>query len=265
MTRILSALVLLPLVLGVLFLLPPWGTLVLALAVVGLGVWEFAVLAEHGHGPLPRGVMFVAAALATIAVGSGGLPLETALLAALLATGAVAVGEGRPDQDVLRQVGVMLLPVLYVGLPIGAMVAVHRDRGPLVLLLLIATTIVSDTAQYYGGRLFGRRPLSPRISPKKTVEGAISGAVVGGLVLPLAGQWLLPGESSGVLWLIGLVLVGLGMLGDLFESLLKRSVGVKDSSSLIPGHGGVLDRVDSLLFAAPFFYGFLQVLGWRHP
>lgn len=262
-TRILSALVLLPAVLGVLFLLPPWGTLALALAAVALGVWELAALAEHGHGALPRAVMFVAAALATIAVGGHGLPTETALLAALLAIGAVVVGEGRPDQDVLRRVGVMLLPALYLGLPIGAMVAIHRDRGPLVLLLLIATTVVSDTAQYYGGRMFGRRPLSPRISPKKTVEGAISGAMVGGLVLPVAGQWLLPGESFWALWLVGLVLVGLGMLGDLFESLLKRSVGVKDSSSLIPGHGGVLDRVDSLLFAAPFFYGFLQILAWR--
>lgn len=265
MTRILSALVLLPLVLGVLFLLPPWATLGLALVALALGVWEFGALAEHGHGPLPRLVMLVSAALAMVSVGSQALPTETALLAALLAVGAVAVGEGRPDQDVLRRVGVMLLPALYLGLPIGAMVAIHRDHGPLVLLLLIATTIVSDTAQYYGGRLFGRRPLSPRISPKKTMEGAVSGAIVGSLVLPAAGHWLLPGVSPWALWLVGLVLVGFGMLGDLFESLFKRSVGVKDSSALIPGHGGVLDRVDSLLFAAPVFYGFLQALGWLRP
>jgi phosphatidate cytidylyltransferase len=174
--------------------------------------------------------------------------------------GAVVVSEGHPERDVLRRVAVMTLPMLYLALPIGAMVAIRRDAGPLVLLLLVATTVVSDTAQYYGGRMLGRRRLAPSISPKKTVEGAVSGFLVGALVLPVAGAWVWPAAPPWLLWVSGLVLVGLGIVGDLFESLLKRSVGVKDSSALIPGHGGILDRVDSLLFAAPFYYALLRGL-----
>lgn len=258
MTRILSALTLLVVVLGVLFWLPPAGTLVLALLVLCGGVWELARLAEQRDGPLPRGLMMVAAAAVLLSTSLEGWFIEVTLLAALIAIGCVLVGEGRTDVDVLRRAGVMALPMIYVALPLGALVAVRRQHGPEVLLLLLGTIVVSDTAQYYGGRAMGRRPLTPTISPKKTLEGALAGVVFGSLVLPLAGGTLLPGAPPWALWLVGVVLVGLGIVGDLFESLIKRSAGAKDSSGLIPGHGGVLDRVDSLLFAAPMYYGFLR-------
>jgi phosphatidate cytidylyltransferase len=261
-TRVLSALVLLPVVLGVVFLLPPWGTLALGVLIVVLGVWEFAALAEEGQGgsTLPRLLIALGAVAVTVALGVPAIPSEIPLMAAMIVIGAVMVGEGRPDVDVLRRVSVSLLPLLYLGLPFGALVAIRRDAGPALLLVLVATTIVSDTAQYYGGRAMGRRPLAPRISPKKTMEGAVWGFVAGGLVLPITGAWLLPQVPAWLAWLAGLTLVALGIVGDLFESLLKRSVGVKDSSGLIPGHGGILDRVDSLLFAAPFYYGFLGTI-----
>jgi phosphatidate cytidylyltransferase len=121
--------------------------------------------------------------------------------------------------------------------------------------------VASDSAQYYTGRAFGRRKLAPAVSPAKTVEGAIgglvaatiAGAVSGSNVLHLAPFDAVTGAVVGVLVAL------FGMLGDLFESLLKRSAGVKDSSALIPGHGGVLDRIDSYLFAAPCYY---VVLRW---
>jgi len=119
---------------------------------------------------------------------------------------------------------------------------------------------VSDSAQFYAGRLFGRRKLAPAISPAKTIEGAVGGlvaAAIGGFVV---GPWCLPGLSAVGGLTAGVVLAVFGMAGDLFESLLKRSAGVKDSSNLIPGHGGVLDRIDSYLFAAPVFYLFLRYL-----
>ena len=120
--------------------------------------------------------------------------------------------------------------------------------------------MVSDIAQYYTGRLAGRRPLAPTISPRKTVEGALGGLVFGALVLAIVGAWWLPRVPIALRALVGVTIVALGITGDLFESMLKRSAGVKDSSALIPGHGGVLDRIDALLFAAPVYYIVLQYI-----
>jgi phosphatidate cytidylyltransferase len=118
---------------------------------------------------------------------------------------------------------------------------------------------VGDSAAYYGGRIFGRHTLAPRISPKKTVEGAVAGlagSVAAGVFLE---RWLISNERVLSMALICLVAAIAGQIGDLAESALKRSAGVKDSSSLLPGHGGMLDRLDSLLFAAPVFYWFFNV------
>jgi phosphatidate cytidylyltransferase len=143
---------------------------------------------------------------------------------------------------------------LYLGLPLGALVVIHAERGPGAVFLLMLTVIVSDTAQYYTGRAFGRRRLAPAISPGKTVEGAIGGFVFGTAMLLIGAEWWLPETPIWLRVVAGIAVVTLGITGDLFESMLKRSAGVKDSSALIPGHGGVLDRIDALLFAAPAYY-----------
>jgi phosphatidate cytidylyltransferase len=117
---------------------------------------------------------------------------------------------------------------------------------------------VSDSAQYYTGRAFGRRKLAPSISPAKTVEGAIGGLVAAAVIGTLLARLCLPAVPAPVAGALAFLLACCGIVGDLFESLLKRSAGVKDSSALIPGHGGVLDRIDSHLFAAPAFYIFLR-------
>ena len=119
---------------------------------------------------------------------------------------------------------------------------------------------VSDSLQFYTGRLFGRQALAPAISPKKTIEGAIGGAIAGTLFMVVAGRVVLPDSTSPWLAALGFVVVLLGILGDLFESRLKRDANVKDSSSLIPGHGGVLDRIDALLFVTPAFAPLLGVV-----
>ena len=147
---------------------------------------------------------------------------------------------------------------LYLGLPVGAMVAIRALRGREALFLLMLTIIVSDSAQYYSGRAFGRRLLAPAVSPKKTVEGAVGGFVFGAAIFTTVGGWWLPSIPAVLRALIGLVIVALGIAGDLFESMLKRSADVKDSSALIPGHGGVLDRIDALLLAAPIYYVVLK-------
>jgi phosphatidate cytidylyltransferase len=257
MIRILSGLVLIAAVGAAILLLPTPALLVVAEVVLVLGFIEYAKLAEALGARIPRGVSGTAAVLAAASVGLG-YPLEVALLAALVAVGAVIVGARVPAPGVLADVSAALFPVLYLGLPIGALVAIHATGGREAVLLLLSTIVVSDTAQYYSGRMFGRRKLSPLISPKKTVEGAVGGFLVAPPVMVLLARWWLPQTPASLLLLLGLVLVGVGIAGDLFESLLKRSAGVKDSSTLIPGHGGVLDRIDSLLFAAPAFYLFLR-------
>jgi phosphatidate cytidylyltransferase len=174
-------------------------------------------------------------------------------MTALLGSALVTLSAWRGGSGAFADVSASLFPALYIGLPIGAMIGIRTVSGPPVLFLLMLTVIVSDTAQYYSGRLFGRRPLAPLASPKKTIEGALGGFVLGTAAFAIIASWWLPIAMPFRL-LLGLTIVALGIAGDLFESMLKRSAGVKDSSTLIPGHGGVLDRIDALLFAAPVYY-----------
>ena len=258
MTRILSALLLLPVVLGTIWFLPPVATLILAEIALVLAFLEYADLAARLDATFPRVVAGVATMACCAALGGWGAPTEAVLLAALVAVAAIAVGAGRIGPETLRGVAAALFAPLYLGLPLGAFVAVRTFHGREAVLLLMLVVMASDTAQYYGGRLFGRRPLAPAISPKKTVEGAIAGIVTAPILMLILGQRWLAGISATNLVLLGATVAALGIVGDLFESLLKRSAGVKDSSSLIPGHGGLLDRIDSWLFAAPAYYVFLR-------
>jgi phosphatidate cytidylyltransferase len=260
MVRILSAAVLIPVFFGCIWLLPPLPLLVVAEAVLLLAFVEYARLAEALGARLPRAASGAAAATMCAAVGLG-VPLELPLAAALVGLGALVVGSRVPAPGVLGDVAAAAFPVLYLGLPLGSLVALHAMAGRGSVMLLLVTIVVSDSAQYFTGRSFGRRPLSPAISPKKTVEGALGGFLVAPAVMAVMARWWLPGRSTGWLLLAGLAVVGLGIAGDLFESLLKRSAGVKDSSALIPGHGGVLDRIDAILFAAPVFYVLLKYGG----
>jgi phosphatidate cytidylyltransferase len=202
---------------------------------------------------LPR----LASAGAACAVGAAFArpgALEIALIAGLVGVGAAILGVGQRGAARIHASTASVFPMLYLGVPLGALVAVRSEWGREVVLLLLATIVASDTAQYYTGRLLGRHPLAPRISPKKTVEGALGGLAAGILVLIGLGTWALP--DSSLLWraATGAAVVSAGMAGDLFESMLKRAADLKDSAHLVPGHGGVLDRIDALLFAAPVFY-----------
>jgi phosphatidate cytidylyltransferase len=257
LTRILSGLVLLAIVLAVVVGLPAWGTVLLGAAVVGLATHEFARLAGPAAGPIGR-LLIVLATLATTLIVALDGPLHVVLLAVLVVAGALAVGRGRPEEDVIRQVGVALTAPLYIGVPAGAILALRVEFGAWALLAGLLTVIASDTAQYFGGRALGRHLLAPVVSPKKTVEGAVSGVAAAALVLPVLGQFWLPRVGTATLAGLGAVLALLGIAGDLFESLLKRSAGVKDTAGLIPGHGGMLDRIDALLFAVPFLYVVLR-------
>jgi phosphatidate cytidylyltransferase len=258
MLRILSALVLIPLVVGAIWFLPPLGLLAVAEIVLWLAFFEYARLARALGVAIPVAVAGCAAAATCIAVAWPGSSADAVLMAAVLVTAALSVSAARTGVDVLAQVVTALFASLYLGLPLGALVAVRSLVSREAVLLLLVTVIVSDSAQFYCGSAFGRHRLAPVISPKKTVEGAAGGFVGGALAIAIVGRWWLP--TLGVGWRVGLgvVVVASGILGDLFESQIKRTAGVKDSSALIPGHGGVLDRIDALLFAAPAYYLFLR-------
>jgi phosphatidate cytidylyltransferase len=257
MVRILSGLALIAVFVSCIWFLPPPGLLAVAEAVLVLGFLEYASLAAALGVRIPRAASMVSAAAVCAALGLG-LPLELPVAAALVGLGALMVGSRGPSPGVLADTAAAAFPMVYLGLPLGSLVALHALGGREAVLLLLLTIVASDTAQYFAGRAFGRHTLSPVISPKKTLEGAVGGFLVAPAALALAGRWWLPDRSPGWLVLVGMAIVGLGIAGDLFESLLKRSAGVKDSSSLIPGHGGVLDRIDALLFAGPVFYVLLK-------
>jgi phosphatidate cytidylyltransferase len=259
-TRVLSALVLLPILVGTVWFLPPFATLVLALAAAALAFVEYAAIAQALGAFVPRHVTGAAVLAACAAVGGGYVSAEVILLTALLVTGALAVASGQPGPAILRDASASLFAVVYIGLPLGALAAIRVLGGREAVLLLVATIVVSDSAQFYSGRAFGKRPLAPSISPKKTMEGAMGGVVLGTAAMVVGGLRVFPAADPLLLALASASVVALGIVGDLFESLLKRSAGVKDSSALIPGHGGVLDRIDSWLFAAPLFYVFVRYL-----
>ena len=260
MTRVLSALVLLPVVVGTVWFLPAVATLALALAAAVLAFLEYAAIAAALQTRIPKIVSGGAVLATCAAMGRGDVPLDLVLLSALITIGALAVGAGHPGPAVLRDVAAALLPILYIGLPLGALAAVRTIGGREALLLLMATIVVSDSAQYYTGRALGRRPLAPAISPKKTVEGALGGMAIATLAFVVGARWLFPAAPTLLVVLAGASIAALGIVGDLFESLLKRSAGLKDSGTIIPGHGGVLDRIDSWLFAAPVYYVFIRYL-----
>jgi phosphatidate cytidylyltransferase len=260
MTRVLSALVLLPLVIGTVWFLPPIATLVLATVAAVLAFVEYATIMAAIGSRVPAVVTGTAVAAACIGIGSGYDSAEVIMMSAVIAVGAIAVAGGVVDPGVLRGAAAAILPIAYIGLPLGAIAAVRAFAGREAVILLMLTIVISDSAQYYCGRAFGRRLLAPSISPKKTVAGAIGGLIFGTATMAIGGRWVFPDAPLALLFSVSAAVTALGMVGDLFESMLKRSAGLKDSSHLIPGHGGILDRIDSWLFASPLYYAFVQYL-----
>jgi phosphatidate cytidylyltransferase len=178
-----------------------------------------------------------------------------ALAGATVALLTVFLFRRAPLEQIPRSVSVVALSWLYCGLLIAALVALRLRFGVGWVILAFVTTWANDTFAYFAGHSFGRHKLFERISPKKTWEGfvgGIAGSVVGALVV----RWLLLGAELSVAAavVVGLGAAVLGPLGDLAESMIKRAAGVKDSSRIIPGHGGLLDRIDALLFVGPWIY-----------
>ncbi|MEN8176090.1 MAG: phosphatidate cytidylyltransferase, partial [Pseudomonadota bacterium] len=169
----------------------------------------------------------------------------------------------RPPASRGRSRAVLVAGVVLLSAAWAALVSVHRGSpaGAELTLYLLVLIWGADSGAYFAGRIFGKRKLAPALSPGKTVEGA-AGAILAAVLLALFyAWWRQPGTDVGLFSLLSIVVVVVSIAGDLFESLLKRREGVKDSGTLLPGHGGVLDRLDSLLAAAPVYYVGLHLFG----
>lgn len=257
-TRILTAAFILPLFLAALFYLPVifWGALLLVLTLVG--AYEWCKLAKFSAKNtilylilttlLGGELLFLLSVSVVIDPYSPSLIAIYVLSLIFWVLGApILLSTGYPLKNPL----VLMLIGWLVLLPTCLALYQLREINPLILLGLMATIWISDTAAYFTGRLFGKHKLAFAISPGKTWEGVI-GALVAVLIYALVWNYLTE-EKNLTLFLVPLllVLVVLGVIGDLFESLVKRHAGVKDSGNLLPGHGGILDRIDALTSTLP--------------
>jgi len=252
MKRVLTAVIGIPLVIAVTLYSPHWlFALIVALA-AGLCFNELMTFSVSRMGSRPGGWTAVAGAAVTASFVGDPAWVLTILTAAFLFSFILMMFDGSLD-SILPKASLVAIGMVYCCVLLGFIVWLPGRT----VLVLMGTIWAGDAAAYYGGRALGRHKLAPTISPNKTVEGSVAGlagSIVAGILL---GSWLLQRQIS-FLALASLAAAIAGQLGDLAESALKRSAGVKDSSSLLPGHGGMLDRLDSLIFAAPMFYWFFH-------
>lgn len=257
MTRVISGVVLGAAALALIWFLSSIALLGVALIVAAIAFHEYDRIVDRIGAKIPFWTALVATLLVCSMVPFQWVDLESVLAAALLLIALNVLASARAGPPLLADTAAAVLVPVYIGMPLGCLVGVHAIAGKEAVLLLIATVAVSDTAQYYTGRTLGRTPLAPLRSPKKTREGAVGGFVIAPAFLAIAGAYWLPAYPWYWHLSLGMGIVVAGIIGDLFESMLKRAADMKDSGALIPGHGGVLDRIDALLFAAPVFYFFL--------
>jgi phosphatidate cytidylyltransferase len=262
--RVITSLIGAPLVVGLTYL-GGWffGAFILLIGL--LAQWELYKLTEAGGAaPLKSLGLVIGALLIVRALFPFGVPLAVVGLIAVL-----VVELYRRREDPVANLTATVFGVFYPALLVGYFVDL-RVRGAegmmgqegafLVTVVVIVAIWASDTFAYFAGRAFGKHPLAPRISPKKTIEGSVGG-VLGAVLIVIAFKLaLVPAlpMSWGDAAAIGVICGAVGQLGDLVESLLKRSVGVKDSGRYLPGHGGVLDRIDAMVVAIPLVVLYLD-------
>jgi phosphatidate cytidylyltransferase len=246
--RLITALILAPIVLGAI-LYDRWTVLAVILLAAASAAQELAraldklpFLAAFGAGAFPILLSIPYGANGALAGAFLSLPWSLLWLV------------GQPEARTLRALLALLLMALWVGTPLAHLgLAGELDHGRYLILVAVVGPWISDSGAYFTGRVFGRHPLFPNLSPKKTVEGGIGGLLLTMLAVGYFTYWFLgfaPIEAA--LW--GVAISVLSQAGDLFESILKRILDLKDLGRALPGHGGILDRIDSLLFTAPAVY-----------
>lgn len=283
--RVLTALVMIPVVVAFVWFDPPALLAAAAAAVTLVALAEFLDLgARIGLRPFRKWTLISAAGLfyAQYAAGlvethalAGGasivrnaavgvVSIEAVLLIFVFGAAGIAMGTRRPLHDILPAIAIGSAGLLFVALPFSYFVRMSEIAGVGRQLVLFTLCLVwaGDMFAYFIGRSFGSLPMAPALSPKKTWEGAL-GNVVGSLLVAVFFSRWMQTDMLTMLLIAGLGNIA-GQMGDLVESAYKRGAGVKDSSSLLPGHGGMLDRVDSLIFAAPVVWAMYAWLAVRN-
>lgn len=272
MKRILTALIVLPFLIAsilISWLWPLFVTLVgVALVIALIEFWNLAK--RRGMKPVEAPGYLGAIALLTLFClnepsqeGLTILLIVLALIALTISTLAAVAFRGAPFETVISSSGATILGVLYIALLGGHMLAMRRGFAPELSAHLLSFFFLvimgADTGAYYFGRAFGKHKLAPKISPGKTWEGVAGGLAAALLLAAISHFWFF--KNLPLKWALPLatVMTVLGIIGDLSESALKRSAGAKDAAKILPGHGGVLDRLDSLLFNAPLIYYFARI------
>lgn len=261
-TRVIAALIMAPVAICAILFLPTQWLAAAAALVFLIGLWEWLKLS--GVDGVPRTVLLVLNLLLMVllvwaSAGSNVLFLLTILggvgfwLLALLWLRYFEYGAHEEGGSRMLKLAAATLAIVPAW---AALVLIHdsQPNGHLWLLTALATVWAADSGAYFAGRTFGKHKLAPRVSPNKTIEG-VAGGLLAGLLVAGAFGWMAGVQmaSFGWLMLVAAVAVLASVLGDLFESLLKRHAGAKDSGNVIPGHGGVLDRIDGVLAALPVF------------
>lgn len=271
MKRVLTAAILIPIVLCLIFLAPYWLFVLVTAAIAALAVWECIGLAERTGFQPPRIAMLVA--VFALFAGSFEWPDRIAILFGLLSLALLIYCTFRRDiERVMADAAASIFCLFYAGFTLLALPALRQEtNGPSVLAFLFCVVWAGDIAALYVGRYLGRRKMAPTLSPRKTWEGAtgslaaslVAAGVLLGSAYAVGNIWssvILSYSDDIAYWLVMAAVVNLAaQVGDLAESALKRSAGVKDSGNLLPGHGGILDRIDALLIAAPVLW-YAQVI-----
>jgi phosphatidate cytidylyltransferase len=282
--RVATALVLIPVVVGLVLFTPKWAVAVATAVITVLALWEYFALGEEiGHRAYR--IWTIIASLVVIflqlldvfnhlyagnygvvrfSIGShyfGELPsLSLGIFFFVIGIAVLTLFTRRPLVESLPAAGISSSALLLVAFPLSFAVRLHgfAENGPRLLLFALVITWAADTTAYFVGRAMGKHPLAPHISPKKTWEGAV-GSMVGSLIVAWAfSYWI----RIPIGHLVAMAVIGnvAGQMGDLLESAYKRSAGVKDSGGLLPGHGGVLDRIDALILCIPVIWYYVVLV-----
>jgi phosphatidate cytidylyltransferase len=274
MSRIITAVIVLPILIASILIswLQPLFIVLAAAAMVG-GLFEFYVLAKRrdlrpdaGIGYLAAAGLFIVFYFSDPRPGGDLLMMQMITIILILFTATTLIAatlRGAPFDKMIASTGATILGVIYVVLLGGHLVALRTGfNQPISADLLSFFFLVlmgSDTGAYYVGRAFGKHKLAPSISPGKTWEGVGGGLFAGLLMATIAHFWFFGELPLKVALPLAILMTIVGILGDLTESALKRSAGAKDAANILPGHGGLLDRLDSLLFNAPVIYYFGRI------